>query len=120
MKIEEAIAILKQHNRWRRGAEIPMTDPKILGEAIDCVVDYFADVSKIVWHKVADGDLPKDRVFLAHCAGMGKEFIDRVVWNERNGGFDNLNDILPSASIKESHFEDYYDRWIEIPKIQED
>ena len=41
MKIEEAIAILKQHNEWRRGADIPMTDPKVIGEAIDCVVNYY-------------------------------------------------------------------------------
>lgn len=54
MKIEEAIAILKQHNKWRRGADILMTDPKILGEAIDCVVDYFADISKnvLTWQDI--------------------------------------------------------------------
>lgn len=39
MNIEEAIQILKDHNKWRRGADMPMTDPKILGEAIDCIVD---------------------------------------------------------------------------------
>lgn len=38
MKIEEAIEILERHNEWRRGAEIPMVQPSILGEAIDVVI----------------------------------------------------------------------------------
>lgn len=38
MKIEEAIEILERHNEWRRGAEIPMAQPSILGEAIDVVI----------------------------------------------------------------------------------
>lgn len=41
MELKQAIEILRKHNEWRRGAEIPMTDPKILGEAIDCVVENF-------------------------------------------------------------------------------
>jgi len=38
MKVEEAIEILERHNEWRRGAEIPQEDPKIIGEAIDVVL----------------------------------------------------------------------------------
>lgn len=38
MTNERAAEILEQHNRWRRGAEIPMCDPKELGEAIDIAV----------------------------------------------------------------------------------
>lgn len=34
----EASEILERHNRWRRGEEIPMEDPKILGKAIDIVL----------------------------------------------------------------------------------
>ena len=30
-----ARAILKRHNRWRRGDEIPTEDPKMLGDAIE-------------------------------------------------------------------------------------
>ena len=48
MTYKEAIEILRSHNEWRRGAEIPMTDPKALGEAIDCVVEHFRDVTKMV------------------------------------------------------------------------
>jgi hypothetical protein len=38
MKVEEAIEILEHHNEWRRGAEIPQEEPKIIGEAIDVVL----------------------------------------------------------------------------------
>lgn len=41
MTIKQAIKILKEHNEWRRGAETPQIEPKILGEAIDEVIDYF-------------------------------------------------------------------------------
>lgn len=29
---------LRDHNEWRRGAEIPMTEPAALGEAIDATI----------------------------------------------------------------------------------
>ena len=48
MTYKEAIEILRSHNEWRRGAEIPMTDPTTHGEAIDCVVEHFRDVTKMV------------------------------------------------------------------------
>ena len=35
MTIKQAIKILKRANRWRRGAEIEMPDPKEFGEATD-------------------------------------------------------------------------------------
>ena len=35
MTTEEAMKTLKRHNRWRRGANIEMDDPKKLGEALD-------------------------------------------------------------------------------------
>lgn len=40
MNIDEAISILEYHNKWRRGAEIEMTDPAKLGVAIDVIVSY--------------------------------------------------------------------------------
>ena len=39
MTTDEAVAILKRHNEWRRGAEIPMEDPRDLGIAIDTVIN---------------------------------------------------------------------------------
>lgn len=54
MTIEEAIAILKHHNEWRRGADIPMEEPKVIGEAIDTVVNHFRDDTKkvLTWQDV--------------------------------------------------------------------
>lgn len=39
MKLQSAIQILKRHNEWRRGAEINQEDPKLIGVAIDTVVE---------------------------------------------------------------------------------
>ena len=45
MTYQEAISILRQHNLWRRydgpiGEGLEMTNPTLLGEAIDVVCDY--------------------------------------------------------------------------------
>lgn len=40
MIIEEAIEILKTHNEWRRGAEIKVSEPWVIGKAIDTVVEW--------------------------------------------------------------------------------
>jgi len=38
MTIKQTIRILIRTNKWRRGADIKMTDPKELGEAIDIAI----------------------------------------------------------------------------------
>jgi len=38
MKLEQAVAILEEFNRWRRGEEIPQPDPRQIGIAIDTVL----------------------------------------------------------------------------------
>ena len=38
MTTQEAIKILKSHNRWRKGEDVPATCPVMLGEAIDQAV----------------------------------------------------------------------------------
>ena len=38
MTIKQAIRILIRTNKWRRGAEIEMIDPKEFGEAIDVAI----------------------------------------------------------------------------------
>lgn len=35
MKIKEIIRVLHAYQKWRRGADIPMPDPKEIGRAID-------------------------------------------------------------------------------------
>ena len=44
MKVSEAIEILRQHNLWRRGADIPMENPTTLGIAIDTVVEWYQSI----------------------------------------------------------------------------
>ena len=39
MTVEQAVAVLRQHNAWRRGAENPQGDPAEIGRAIDVLVD---------------------------------------------------------------------------------
>jgi hypothetical protein len=34
----ECLHILKTHNEWRRGAEIEMLNPKVIGEALDMAI----------------------------------------------------------------------------------
>lgn len=38
MKIEKAIIVLTKYNRWRRGEDMPMLQPKVVSEAIDTVL----------------------------------------------------------------------------------
>lgn len=46
MTLPEALKILEQFNKWRRGVEIPQPDPKIIGEAIDIAINLMKGMSK--------------------------------------------------------------------------
>ena len=37
--LPEAVEILKTHNEWRRGAEIDMLEPRLIGIAIDVILE---------------------------------------------------------------------------------
>jgi hypothetical protein len=39
MKTTEAIKVLTEFNHWRRGAEMPQPDPKVIGLAIDKAIE---------------------------------------------------------------------------------
>ena len=39
MKKKECIEILESHNNWRRGADSPMTNPTVLGVAIEKAIE---------------------------------------------------------------------------------
>jgi hypothetical protein len=41
LSLEEAVSILRKHNIWRRGDNMPMFSPKLLGAAIDMVTNHF-------------------------------------------------------------------------------
>lgn len=45
MGINEAIKILENHNKWRLGADVQMTNPKTLTEAINTVVEHYKNGS---------------------------------------------------------------------------
>ena len=38
MDAQEARRVLEHHNKWRKGADIPMIQPKVLSEVIDIIV----------------------------------------------------------------------------------
>ena len=42
MTLERAIVVLSLHQGWSRGAKVPMTDTKELGEAIAFAIDYLS------------------------------------------------------------------------------
>jgi hypothetical protein len=47
MTLKQAIKILKNHNKWRRGCEItPMANPTELGIAIDIIIKYLENATK--------------------------------------------------------------------------
>lgn len=41
MNISEAIQVLEEHNKWRKGAEIPQLDPVRIGMAIDTIINEY-------------------------------------------------------------------------------
>lgn len=41
MTIKQAIELLEAFNKWRRGAEIEMPNPKEIGQALDIVIDNY-------------------------------------------------------------------------------
>ena len=41
MDVQEALRLLEHHNKWRRGADILMLNPTVLGEVIDIIVKEF-------------------------------------------------------------------------------
>lgn len=46
MKVKQATKELKRFNKWRRGAEITISSPIIIGEAIDTIVEYLENEFK--------------------------------------------------------------------------
>jgi hypothetical protein len=48
MTSDKAFKILRAHNKWRRGGKGKMTDPTLLGEAIDVVCQYQNDTNKAI------------------------------------------------------------------------
>lgn len=45
MTLQEAVKILETHQRWRLGAEIEISEPKVLTKALDVVLEYLLKVA---------------------------------------------------------------------------
>lgn len=45
--VKEAVKLLQRYNRWRRGADIPMPQPKEIGKAIDTAIEYIKKNEKL-------------------------------------------------------------------------
>ena len=58
MKLSEARKILKHHNDWRRGADIPVMNSTDLGVAIEIILQSFNRIDVII---------PKLRAALRKC-----------------------------------------------------
>lgn len=41
MEVKDAIDLLEHYNKWRKGADVPMVQPKALSEAIDLIVELY-------------------------------------------------------------------------------
>jgi hypothetical protein len=123
MKIEQAITILKEHNKWRRGTppydEVGNRQPysaKDIGLAIDCVVEHYDDAfiptaesyekgfmqgkeaGELTWHKASE-ELPKED---AHIL-----FVTKTPYG-------NAYDVI---YYPEPPITDEMDWWMEIPEL---
>lgn len=47
MELNDAVSILRGYNKWRRGDEnYTQPDPRVIGQAIDAVVDHFLNTTE--------------------------------------------------------------------------
>ena len=44
MNLQQAIELLEYHQNWRRGADIEMPEPKLLGEAIYVILTHLKNI----------------------------------------------------------------------------
>jgi hypothetical protein len=79
MKKSEAIAILERHNKWRRGAEIPMEDPTELGIAIDVVLaELKGENSPECGTKEIDSSIEDENERIPYCTDCGSEDLNYI------------------------------------------
>lgn len=46
MTLKESIEVLEEYNSWRRGAEIPMPEPKKIGEALEIAINMLKNLKQ--------------------------------------------------------------------------
>lgn len=95
MNKEKALDILRTHNEWRRGAEIPMQDPKELGEAIDIAISVLEQEKKHAPKntKKIKSNLPIDEAIYEEGFNSGVKSA-ALTWEDVRTILDKENDIL--------------------------
>ena len=74
MDAERAIAVLENHNNWRRGADIPMQDPQDIGEAVDIAVSVMKEHG---WRPISEAKKSPTSI-LVWCPDRQNQYI--VTW----------------------------------------
>lgn len=80
-QLAEAIAIVKRHQDWRRGAEIEMENPKELGVAIDETLEaakaHLAHLETGGWLDIETA--PKDGSYIM-CCSLDSDVLPYIAW----------------------------------------
>jgi hypothetical protein len=83
MTEKEAILLLITYNDWRRGDEIPMPEPKQIGNAIDTVVNAWkernADGGKTIDHNVEANEVVKRKPILVAKLRLNTKIDEEVL-----------------------------------------
>ena len=83
MTTKQAIKILRLHNRWRRGAEIPMQEPAKIGKAIEVLCDAVEITTAAIGEIVAAGHAGNDALDEAErMEGIARGALEKC--NPRN------------------------------------
>ena len=78
MNLNEAVELLENYNKWRRGAEIPQPNPTEVGVAISVVLEYGKDNTEF------ENAVKEMRVLQkAYFAGRDRQILERSKAAER-------------------------------------
>lgn len=112
MDYNEAKSILQYHQAWRRGDDSTMVEPKLLGEAIDAILDPWISV--------------KVETPIAYRSGeWDGQMSDKVIAEDQDGK--RYLAVLYEGTMDGTNFKDWYDdsgldikkdivRWLKIPE----
>ena len=81
MELQQAIELLENYNKWRRGAEIPQPNPTEIGVAISVVLEYTKNGKD---NTEFENAVKKMRVLQkAYFAGRDRQILERSKAAER-------------------------------------
>ena len=114
-QLAEAIAIVKRHQDWRRGAEIEMENPKELGVAIDETLEaakaHLAHLETGGWLDIETA--PKDSGTFLICLPRMMNLIIRASYNTVHGHW--LSDRETGDGITNLEYFHPGDLWMPLP-----